>query len=276
MRNYILLSIFLSFAPNLLLSQTESFKYIPDTLRVTACKKGQLFYSHTVKSKETKFRIMQFYRLDSLQREKFMQLSPEPSIKEHQIIQVPINISTWTRENKGIPILYQVKKKETIYFVKNNISIFDTKELMEINHLSSHALKEGQWLIVAYHNYDLNQKEIIKAKFQGNKADSAIYKLNRENEEIDKISYHFSKRGVAAKSNIELGKGRFYALHREVKRGQNILISNPITGRSVIARVVGKLPRNYSNEVEVVVSSEVAKELLSVDRKFFVFLQYNK
>jgi hypothetical protein len=48
-----------------------------------------------------------------------------------------------------------------------------------------------------------------------------------------------------------------------------------MSGKTVYAKVIGKMPDNaYGNEVVVIVAPSVAKMLGAVDEKFFVKMKY--
>lgn len=83
-------------------------------------------------------------------------------------------------------------------------------------------------------------------------------------------------RGATAywNKNSSSKKG-FYLLHKDLPVNTLIQISNPVTGESVLARVVGQIPDNiYAPEISVVVTTEVAQALGVIDQKFYVKIAY--
>jgi len=71
------------------------------------------------------------------------------------------------------------------------------------------------------------------------------------------------------------GKTNFYALHRTAKQGSVIQIINPMTGRTLYAKVTGGIPESsYDPAVKLVVTPSLAKALGALDRKFHVKMAY--
>ncbi|MEO6191201.1 MAG: hypothetical protein ABIO44_13415, partial [Saprospiraceae bacterium] len=95
----------------------------------------------------------------------------------------------------------------------------------------------------------------------------------KKNEHIMPV-YSKEIRGVAMCPNNKLSTGKYFALCNYTKRGSQIEVYNPVLERSVLAKVVGRIPHNYSSDIQVIVSSEVANALGSLGKKFFVYLRY--
>jgi len=83
-------------------------------------------------------------------------------------------------------------------------------------------------------------------------------------------------RGVAYWEKNYHDNGRFYVLHSKAKINSIIEVSNPIAGRKVYAKVIGRIPMSYPSDAKVIVTNEVAKELKVIDSRFFVYVQYRK
>jgi hypothetical protein len=71
-------------------------------------------------------------------------------------------------------------------------------------------------------------------------------------------------------------KTDLYCLHRTAKAGSIMSITN-MNGKTVYAKVIGKMPENaYGHEVVIIVAPSVAKLLGAVDENFFVKLKYTE
>jgi transcription elongation GreA/GreB family factor len=67
------------------------------------------------------------------------------------------------------------------------------------------------------------------------------------------------------------------AMHRKAEVGSVISIYNPMSRRTVYAKVVGRIPDTvYKDDVIVVVSPLVAKLLGAIDPRFFVKVKYHR
>ncbi len=233
---------------------------------------GTAYLTHQVTKKQTIYGIGRLYHI---QADELLSLNPDlaaRSLKRNELLRIPLKgkICTLATDRAAF---YKVEPGETLYSIARTKSAFDLKNLIARNHLNDHPIKAGQLLMIGYLCNPPDEQPV----------DSILEKatpLPRSAEptiQVEKTTeFNIVRQGVAARSKIELGPGRFYALHRDVPKNQSIQIVNPITGRAVIAKVLGKIPRNYSPEVEVVVSSEVAKELFAAGKKFFVQVKYSK
>ncbi|WP_236979277.1 LysM peptidoglycan-binding domain-containing protein [Membranihabitans maritimus] len=72
-------------------------------------------------------------------------------------------------------------------------------------------------------------------------------------------------------------KKGFFILHKSLPNNTQVQITNPVTNKTVSAKVVGNIPDNiYAPEIEMVVTSEVASAIGILDKKFFARISYPK
>lgn len=70
-------------------------------------------------------------------------------------------------------------------------------------------------------------------------------------------------------------KKGYYLLHKYLPINTMIRITNPVTNQTVLAKVVGKIPDNiYAPEISLVVTTEVARALGAIDKKFYTKITY--
>lgn len=70
-------------------------------------------------------------------------------------------------------------------------------------------------------------------------------------------------------------KKGYYLLHKNLPINTLIRITNPVTNQTVLAKVVGKIPDNiYAPEISLVVTTEVARALGAIDKKFYTKITY--
>jgi LysM repeat protein len=235
-------------------------------------EKGIPYTEHIVAKKQTIYGIGKLYQISW---EDLVSFNPElkkRSIHKNDTLRIPLDGKICTQEDYQ-PVFYKVGPRETLYSIAKEKSAFELRELTLKNQLNGHSLKEGQILLIGNLCMpDSKPSEAVKIE----ESSPVVKSMDQEENPDKEYDFNIVRQGVAARSRIELGPGRFYALHREAAKNQTIQIINPLTGRSVFAKVLGKIPRNYAQDVEVVVSSEVANELLVVDKKFFVRVKYSK
>ncbi|MBK7811935.1 MAG: hypothetical protein IPI50_12010 [Saprospiraceae bacterium] len=278
------LSIFLSiclFALIPTMGQEQALYQLPEKLLVQFDQQYRPYVLHEVSKKQTLYSIAKLYLQSEQNLSKFQNKAQLKAIKEYEWLKVPVDISF--KQNKTSKALYyEVAAKETFYHILKHKTSFSRKEFEHLNPHIHHGIQAGHivqigWLTgqdeIKSQALETTHEPIIKKQLS-----DTITQLNHSEPVISApiFKYNFEKRGVAARSRVELGKGRFYALHREVGKNKYIQILNPITGRSVQAKVIGKIPINFADDVEIVVSSEVARELWAIDKKFFVEVKYSK
>lgn len=72
-------------------------------------------------------------------------------------------------------------------------------------------------------------------------------------------------------------KKGFYLLHKSLPVNTMIRITNPVTNQKVVAKVVGRIPdKIYAPEISLVVTTEVARALGAIDKKFYTRIEYPK
>lgn len=195
--------------------------------------------------------------------------------------------------------LHTVVKKETLYSIS---ALYGMKmeDLKKLNKLTSNALSIGKVLKVINtkiptQNTDVvndsiketppqTPKEIIKDIPKPEPVKVAEEKSTDTTEtndvkEIPRNKYgitELSEKGTAVwidDKNLDATKS--YALHRTAPVGTIIKITNPMSGRSVFAKVVGRYTENETTKDVIVVITRAAAEAIGViDKRFFVNIGY--
>ena len=88
-------------------------------------------------------------------------------------------------------------------------------------------------------------------------------------------SMHEIKRAEVANWDKSMpDNGTMYVLHRDAVIDSYIQMYNPILRRSVLAKVIGRIPYGaYTNNVSLVLSPQAAKQLGALDKRFKVEVQ---
>lgn len=77
------------------------------------------------------------------------------------------------------------------------------------------------------------------------------------------------------KSNAVVGSGKYYALHNNVPRGTIVKVTNPLTGRSVYAKVLDAIPQLKANANLIIKLSDAAQDALGTNEgRFYCELSY--
>lgn len=218
-----------------------------------------------------------------------------PSIRMNQInagqwLNIPIEHlmqynTTLKESDELIPVYYQAKPKESLFSISRNKTKWNVSTLQMQNHLKLPQIRQDQMLIIAYLSQLMDAKPL--------KAESSLLPKKEEpigqpdNSPVEESvpssdmkpsqpllsNYKNEVRGVAFCTNSS-GSSNYFALYNKVKRGSLIEIYNPVVEKSVLAKVVGKIPANYSSDIQVVVSNSVMESVGALGPKFFVYVRH--
>lgn len=82
--------------------------------------------------------------------------------------------------------------------------------------------------------------------------------------------------GTWFRSNAVVGSGKYYALHNSAPRGTIVKVTNPLTGRSIYAKVLDAIPQLKANANLIIKLSDAAQEALGINEgRFYCELSYD-
>lgn len=200
--------------------------------------------------------------------------------------------------NNATTIIHTVAKKETLYSISAMYGM-KMEDLKKLNKLKTNALSIGKVLnVINYKAIEQNtqvvkdtSKEIPQQTPEEPKKDTpkvypVITEKKREDttatnpvKEIPRNKYgitELEEKGTAVwidDKNLDATKS--YALHRTAPVGTIIKITNPMSGRSVFAKVVGRYTENETTkDVIIVVTRATAEAIGVIDKRFYVNIGY--
>lgn len=240
---------------------------------------GKKIVLHPVKAKQTMFSISRYYSI-SLEElyEHNPQFRTDPTLRAGMRIKIPLPNLAIKRyktkkfaASKNTPIYYRVQEGDNLYQICKRHFDMPVDTVVKRNNLKGSAIRPGQLLLVAWMGTEgvlpawrparqSTESEALKAKYEE-------AKLKRR--EVD-------SQGVCFWQKDSKEKGDLYALHREAAIGTPICVINPMGGRSVYAKVIGRIPEGYERNIEVVLSPEAARSLGARDPRFFVRVKFLK
>ncbi|WP_232456827.1 DPBB and LysM peptidoglycan-binding domain-containing protein [Pedobacter psychrophilus] len=266
---------------------------------------GKKLILHKVEPKQTYYAIGRRYGVSP---QVIMEYNKNASLQPSEIIKIPTQIpfnspptvftSTPPKKDKETDktkeITHKVTAGETLYSIasKYNMRVDDLKLL---NDLKSSSLTIGQKLkVISNEKVSLTQEVEVndKGKPQVVIEKKPEYKPVNPN----KIKYLDS---TDSQSSVEIPKNRYgitamndkglavwiddnnldatksYALHRTAPVGTVIKITNPMTSRSVFAKVVGRFTENETTkDVIIVVTKATADAIGALDKRFLVNITF--
>jgi LysM repeat protein len=219
-------------------------------------------------------------------------LQPSATVKiptQQDFINQPVKLT----ENKPIGLaqtsIHKVKPGETLYGIANkyNVSI---EFLKNLNNLRSSALSIGQEIKVpsneigapAAQQVVVAKKEEVgevKVEILEDNSGSSIDSTENSNVEIPRNKYGITEmndKGLAMwMEGDNLDDSKSYALHKTAPVGTIIRITNPMTSKSVFAKVVGKFTDNENTkDVIIVISRTSAEAIGAIDKRFLVTITF--
>lgn len=240
---------------------------------------GKKYLLHPVKPKHTLFSIARYYSLGLAELyENNPALRTDPTLHIGDRVQIPVPNRAIKRFKtasfvaaKNVPIYYVVQQGDNLFQICKRHFDMPVDSIKTRNRLKSDNIRPGQLLLVGWMGVEgvlaewrpvrkFSQSDALKTKFTEEK---------KRHKEID-------SQGVCFWQKDSKEKGDLYALHRDASIGTVIAVNNPMSNRTVHAKVIGRIPDGYERNVEVILSPEAARKLGARDPRFFVKVKYLK
>lgn len=234
---------------------------------------------HYVKPKQTLFSVARFY---GLSLEELYELHPEfqtdPVLKAGTFIDIPIP-NRAIRRYKGkdfipsgfIPICYVVQPGDNLFQISKRYFRMPVDTIMKRNRLKSENIQPGQLIHMGWLGIDG-----VRSEWRTSIAPTSAgtYKARYEQEKANRKEVQ--SQGVCFWQRDSNEKGDLYALHREAAIGTTMGVTNPMSRKTVYARVIGRIPAGYESNIEVVLSPAAARQIGARDPRFFVKVRFLK
>ncbi len=257
---------------------------------------GKKVIIHKVELKETYYAIGRRYNIapkDIMEYNgnKLLQPSMQIRIPTQQAFiqqkQIAVSNSAQQKESANPAaeqvIEYKVGPRETLYSIAQRFNT-TVDAIKKLNNLKSDGLGAGQILKVKFGKPDADRPAVaqnpIPTNFPNTNAELDTGSINAS----DRLKYPVSRygltemteRGVAvwiADENLDGSK--MLALHRSAPIGTVVKITNPMSGKSTFAKVVGKFTENETTKDVIIVVTKATADLLGVlDKRFQANIVY--
>lgn len=249
-----------------------------DTLLLTV-EDGKKYIHHPIKAKQTLFSISRYYNIGL---DELFDLNPElrltPTLKVGERIKIPIPNKAIKRykntafvASANTSIYYVVQPGDNLYQISKRYFEMPLDSVSKRNRLKNNKIKPGQRLHMGWMG-----TEGVHPEWRPNREDPTAEALKPKYLEEKKNKKEISAQGVCFWPKDSKEKGALYALHREAGIGTIIYVNNPMSNRTVYAKVIGRIPEGYEKNVEIVLSPEAARKLGARDPRFFVKTKYSK
>ncbi|MFC5284983.1 LysM peptidoglycan-binding domain-containing protein [Pedobacter alpinus] len=266
---------------------------------------GKKIILHKIEAKETYYSLGRTYNLSP---SKIMDFNGNVSLHPGEVVKIPTNqifsnkpvsFSSPKKDEKITKkeTTHKVAPGETLYAVasKYNMRVDDLKLM---NALKSNNLSIGQVLKVIS-SEEVSLTPTVEKNAAGNTVlvdKKPVSKPVSSNTPVNKIKYLDS---TDSQASIEIPKNRYgitemndkglavwiednnmdatksYALHRTAPVGTIIKITNPMSNRSVFAKVVGRYTENETTkDVIIVLTKSCADAVGALDKRFLVNITF--
>jgi len=240
---------------------------------------GKKYIHHPIKPKQTLFSIARYYNIGLEELFEFnADFRNDPTLRIGDRVKIPIpnkaikrykSSSFKASENTGI--YYVVQQGDNLYQISKRYFEMPVDSIAKRNRLKNNGIKPGQRLLMGWMG-----TEGFHADWRPVRPVTESDVLKNQYNESKKNKKEIASQGVCFWPKDSKEKGSLYALHRDARIGSIISVSNPMSNRTVYAKVIGRIPEGYERNIEVVLSPEAARKLGARDPRFFVKTKYLK
>lgn len=169
-------------------------------------------------------------------------------------------------KNLYFPIYYQIKKGDTNYRILKIYFPRDSAEIKTANKIQGDLIKEGNKLLIGYYPIQSGKQVVINVE------DTSILPFEKVKKTLVLIS------GPANTFEPPIEKIPYaFVLSNKIPEHTVIEIMNPMTKKTIRAKVIGKIPPGkYPLDILLLLSKNEARDLGFIDAKFFISAKYYK
>ncbi|MES2425890.1 MAG: LysM peptidoglycan-binding domain-containing protein [Bacteroidota bacterium] len=200
-------------------------------------------------------------------------------VVQHPVVQQPVKQEPAPANVSGATQQYKVSAGETLYSIAKRFNS-TVEDIIKLNGLTSTTVTPGQIIHVKSGTADAPAPAPVVtdpvAKRDSttyvNGVDSAERKLNANRYGL----FEKTEKGVATWiDDTTLDPNKKLVLHRTAPIGTVVKITNPMTGRTSFAKVVGRFTDNESTkDVILVMTKNVAESIGALDKRIRVTISY--
>lgn len=240
-----------------------------DSVFVEVDESRNLHVVHTTEPKQTLYSIAKLY---GVSLSELYDLNPDLNQRivreyEHLRIPTPGHVHIDPEAQTGPRIYYTVKAKETLFRIARVYFDLSIDDLKKLNALPNENISIGQHLYLGRMT-----TEELEADAESGSIDSLSLS---EEVELTGQNWTENKKCIAYWLKESSNNGNSVVLHNEAPLNSIILITNPMYGKTIQAKVIGRIPpKVYPGDIDVILSRHVAEELGAIDARFYVKLKH--
>jgi len=260
---------------------------------------NDIFYSHIYDKGISIYSLAEVFHVEPEKVLRINKFNPTQPNNDGKIVKIPVrkdllitNPGERKKQGQYLPVYYTVKKGESLYRISKQYFDTDVKTLLLLNNKDNQDIKTGEKLLIAWLPVNTIKKPEplkttsypIKSTSKGNNkqdilADEPKKELKEKlssDDHVTIIKYYLSDViGMWDRSPIE--SKSYFVLHDEARPGTMMDIYNPMLKKHIKAKVLGKISSGtYHDDIELIISSAIAKDLGILDVRFKVNIKFEK
>jgi LysM repeat protein len=220
------------------------------------------------------------------------QLNPNQPINDGRIVKIPLKpenilqtVPKAVKNKHFLPIFYITKKGDTAFRIAKNYFRSDVSTLLSLNRKSDETIKIGEKLLIGYTSMPIQtlanddipkkQKEDIRHQPEIKPETIALKDIKRP-ESTGIIKYHLSD-VIGWWDKTSKDEENYFVLHNEARPGSMMDIYNPMMKKHIKAKVISSIPAStYADDISIIISPGIAKDLCILDTRYKVNIKYEK
>jgi LysM repeat protein len=258
---------------------------------------GKKTIVHKLEPKETYFSLGRKYNVSP---QSIIQFNSNKSLQIGAIVKIPTDrsftdlnasntnsVQQTSQSSSETSIEYKVGPREYLYSIARKFNT-TVEKLKALNNLSSNNLSIGQIIKVPSVNsnpeqtiVEIPRNQVVNQEPVTNTPAILTDSIQNASERLKLPVARYglrevNERGIAITlADENLNETKMLALHQTAPIGTVIKITNPMTGKSTFAKVVGKFTQNeLSKDAIIVVNKATANLIGALDKRFQVTLIY--
>ena len=262
---------------------------------------NDIFYRHPIRKGISIYNLAEVFQLKADKIYAINKLNPTQPINDGRIVKIPFQQNLITQD-KGklsgkktfVPVFYTAKKGDTAFKVCHLYFDLELKDLLTINGKKESSINLGEKLLIGWYMLPEIKKPSDKTRIkdtQIKKTDptSAVAEeLKKQNivtfipdtlvyDKVNPTVKYYISDVIGWWDKSSQASDGYFALHNEAKPGTNIDIYNPMQKSHVRAKVIGKIPSDtHKEEVQIILSNNVVKDLGILDARYTVNIKFEK
>ena len=243
---------------------------------------NDIYYSHVYDNSVTIYSLAEFFKVSKETLWRDSNIDPNKPINAGKIVKVHLDknriVTFKPKSEKYYTLTYKVSTSETLFSISRKFNT-DVTTLKFLNNKASNDIQIGENITIGYYvPYGNNKGKSIEPVINviETKANTTEDKSLSESDDVKVTKYYLSD-VIGYYDKSAAGARNFYVLFNDAKLGSTLDIYNPMLRRHVKAKVIGRIPANtYNNDVSIIISYSIAKELGIFDTRFKVNIKYEK